>query len=170
MVSFPVNHPNMAAYASFYGQPPAFVSNFPQPSPYAGFYGQMHVLPVQGPRAASYGGAPPLDHRFVPYYMNPASSAAAQDGLRPGGRGRRHRAARVPPSPGAGTSRTRSAARATINLDDDTNSAQVEFAADDDNADDDNDDGNDDSDDDNDSSVRLYFSLLLDVFSSVRRS
>ena len=130
----------------------------------------MLVIPGQDPRVPSFSGARLLDPRFLPYYMNPAASAAAQDAQGPAGRGRRRRAARVPPSPGAGTSRTRSAARATINLDDDTNSAQVEFAADDDNADDDNDDGNDDSDDDNDSSVRLYFCLLLDVFSSVRRS
>ena len=121
----------------------------------------------------SFSGAPLLDQRFLPYYMNPATSATAQDAQGPAGHGRRRRAARVPPSPGAGNSHTRSAAHATINLDDDTNSAQAEFAADDDNADDDNDDGSDDSDDDNDdndSSVRLYFSLLLDVFSSVRRS
>jgi len=164
--SFHVNHPHMAAYASFYAQPPAFGSTLPPSSPYTGFQGQMPVIPGQDPRAPSFSGAPLLDPRFLPYYMNVDASAAAQDGQGPPGRGRRCSAARVPPSPGAGTSRTRSAARQPINLDDDRNSAQAELATDDDNADnDDNDDGSDDSDDandDNDSSVRPYFCLLLD--------
>ncbi|XP_039834269.1 programmed cell death protein 7-like [Panicum virgatum] len=136
---FPGNHPNLVGYGGYYPPPAAFGTNLPQLSPFTGVHPQLHPFAGQDPRFASFGGTPHAGHPFNGFLVNASSSDAAQGGEGSVARGRGCRSGRVPPSPGAGTSRTRSAARNAINIDDDGSAGHAE--------DDDNDDGSDDGTD-----------------------